>query len=235
VTSIEGRLLRSYRSVLVAPGTLTAIHVRGQRRRYLGPLALFFVANAVFAALQSYLGLAILSSPLESHLNHQDWSAPARVLVERHLQASGQTLTEYAVVFDQAAIFNSKVLMILMALAFTAIPLLLFPRPRRPAGAHAVFALHVYVFVLTLLCVSMLLSAAELASGGGGLASRAVDLALSVFNLGACAVYIYIAIAAAYGSRGWARVLKAAALAVSVAALFIAYRFGIFIITLYTT
>src|SRR5687768_318871 len=48
VSSVDGRLLKSLRSILLTPGALTAAHIRGERRSYLGPLALFFIANAVF-------------------------------------------------------------------------------------------------------------------------------------------------------------------------------------------
>src|SRR5688572_12876664 len=55
VSSIDGKLLRSFRSILTAPGALTAAHISGQRRPFLGPLALFFIANGAFVLLQSLL------------------------------------------------------------------------------------------------------------------------------------------------------------------------------------
>jgi hypothetical protein len=235
VTAVDGKLFRSYLTVLRAPGSLTVAHIAGNRRAYLGPLALFFVANAVFAALQSLLGLNVLSSPLASHLNDQDWSGPARGLVAARLEASGQTIAAYAPVFDAAAIFNAKALMILMAAAFAPLARLAFPRPRRAAGVDAVFALHLYVFVLTLLCVAMLLAEVELLFGGAGMSSPAVDVALSLFNLAACTVYLYLALGTVYHSGGTARVLKTVGLVACVATLFVLYRFGIFLITLYTT
>jgi hypothetical protein len=235
VTTIDGKLLRSYRAVLGTPGALTVAHVSGRRRAHIGPLALFFVANAVFAALQSYLGLNVLSSPLASHLDVQDWSSVARILVAERLEDTGRTLAAYAPVFDRAVVFNAKALMILMVVAFAPLPLLLFRRPSRSAGAHAVFALHLYVFVLTLLCLSLLLAEGERLLGGAGMSSPAVDLVLSLFNLGACAAYIYVAIGAVYGTRGAARIVKTGVLAISLAALFVAYRFGMFLLTLYTT
>lgn len=235
VSSIDGKLLRSFRSILTAPGTLTAAHIAGRRRAYLGPLALFFIANAVFVMLQSVLGARVLLSPLASHLHDQDWSGLAQSLVAHRLQAGGQTLAEYSAVFDEAVAFNAKALMILMVLAFVPLPLALFSRPRRPAGVHVVFSLHLYVFVLSLLCVSLFLAVGEQMLGGGGLQSDAVDMALSLFNLGGCGVYIYLALGPAYGSTGMPRVAKAAAMALAVGVLFVGYRFTIFLVTLYTT
>jgi hypothetical protein len=235
VSSIDGRLLKSLRSILTAPGQLTAAHVRGARRSYLGPLALFFVANAVFAVLQTLTGAHLLSSPLDSHLHGQDWSALARTLVAHRLEARHQSLSAYAATFDEAAVFNAKALLILMVLAFAPLPIALFRRAHRTVGVHVVFALHLYVFVLALLCVSLILLEIERRLGGQGLQSQAMDLALAVLNIIVCAFYIYAALGPVYGAKGPSRVAKAGVLAVAVGALFLGYRFAIFLITLYTT
>jgi hypothetical protein len=234
VTSIDGRLLKSMWSLLMAPGALTAAHIRGERRSYLGPLALFFIANAVFVLVQTAVG-GVLSSPLDSHLHEQDWSGLARSMVNHRLQTNGQSLAAYAAVFDEAVAFNSKTLMILMVLAFVPLPIVLFRRQHRAIGAHFVFVLHLYVFVLALLCVALLLAEAEFLLGGQGLYSPVVDLVLSLFNLAACGLYIDAALGPAYNATGAKRVIKAAVLAGAVGALFVGYRFAIFLITFYTT
>jgi len=235
VSSVDGKLVRSFRSILTAPGALTAAHIRGQRRSFLGPLALFFIANGAFVLLQSLLGMHTLSSPLDSHLHHQDWSVLAQALVAERLRSHGETLAAYSAVFDDAVMFNAKALMILMVAAFAPLPLVLFRSAHRGVGAHVVFALHLYVFVLALLCVSLLLAGVQQILGGDGLQSPTVDLALSIFNLTACAAYIYLALGPAYGSRGAQRIAKAALLALAVGAIFVGYRFAIFLITLFTT
>jgi hypothetical protein len=235
VSEIDGRLLRSFRTILVAPGALTAAHIKGQRRSYLGPLALFFVANALFVLLQSLTGEHVLSSPLASHLHQQDWSDLARTMVDQRLRTQDRSLAEYSVDFNEAATFNAKALMVLMVLAFAPCALALFSRPHRPAGAHVVFALHVYAFVMVLLCGALLLAQAQESLGGRGLASPTLDKSLTVFNLVCCALYIHAALGPAYGETGASRVAKACVLALVVGGLFVAYRFAIFVITLYST
>src|SRR3954471_18972981 len=81
MTSVDGKLLRSSRAMLIRPGSLTAAYVRGERRRYLAPLALFLLANGLFFATQSLTGTDVLSTPLESHLRVQDWKDVAQSLV----------------------------------------------------------------------------------------------------------------------------------------------------------
>ena len=233
-STIDGKLLRSFRSILTGPGTLTAAHVAGRRRAFIGPLAMFFIANALFVGVQSLTGTNILSTPLDSHLHHQDWSALAQAMVQDRLSATHQTLPTLSRAFDQAVIFNAKALMILMVLGFTPFLFLSFGTTERPAGAQAVFALHLYAFVLILLCVAVLIAAAELFAGGAGMRSPVVDVALSLISVMVCAGYIYAAIGAAYGATGGLRIAKALILTAIVAGLFVGYRFAIFVITLYS-
>jgi hypothetical protein len=235
LSNVDGKLLRSFRALLVTPGALTAYYVAGQRRSWLGPLQLFLIANALFFAVQSWTHLAIFSSPLDSHLHNQDWQEIARRMTAARLDARHETLAGFAPVFDRAALLNAKALIILMALAFAPLLPLLYPRARRAFGAHVVFALHLYAFILLLMCVSMLLAEADLLVGGGGLESGPVDAALSLFNLAACAIYLYPATGRFYGSCGAARIAKILLLTVAIGAIVLAYRFTIFLITLYTS
>lgn len=234
-SSVDGRLMRSFRALLARPGSLTQAYVAGRRRLYVAPLQLFLIANALFFAVQSWTRTAIFSSTLDSHLHNQDWQALARPLTEARLEARQLSLDVFAPIFDRAAVLNAKALIILMALAFVPFLPLLFPRPRRAFGAHVVFALHLYTFVLILMCFALLLAEVDLLLGGGGLAAPAVDMALSLFNLAACAIYLWFATGAFYGSRGLARGFKVAALTAAVGGLALGYRFAIFLITLYTS
>jgi len=210
LSNIDGKLMRSFRALLVTPGALSEYYVAGQRRSYLGPLQLFLIANALFFAVQTWTHLAIFSSPLDSHLHNQDWQEIARSMTAARLDARHETLAAFAPVFDQSALLNAKALIILMALAFAPFLPLLYPGAGRAFGAHVVFALHLYAFILLLLCFSMLLAEADLLLGGGGLTSEPVDMALTLFNLVACALYLYPATGRFYGSRGLARIAKVA-------------------------
>lgn len=235
LSSVDGKLLRSSRSILAAPGKLTASYVRGERRRYLGPLQLFLIANALFFAVQSLTSMNILSATLESHLHVQDWREFAQSLVARRFGGDQQAVSRYAASFDRAAIFNAKALIFLMVMAFAPIAALLFRASRLAPGAHIVFALHLYTFVLVLFCVSLTIAEADLLLGGGGLASPQVDTWLSLANLAVCAIYIYLAIGPVYSASGASRFGSAGILAMTVGVLLVGYRFAIFLITFYTT
>ncbi len=233
-SSVDGRLARSFRLLLTRPGALSAAHVAGQRRAFLGPLQIFFLANAIFFAVQSFTHFNIFSSTLDSHLNQQDWSPIAQALAGDRLAAKGLTLTAFAPRFDQAAVLNAKALIILMALAFVAFLPAFFPRANRRFGAHIVFALHLYAFILLLYSLALLVAELHLRLGGAGLASPVVDLILTLANLAVCAAYLWVAIGAFYGARGATRAVKAAGLAFTILLVALGYRFAIFMITLYS-
>lgn len=235
LSSVDGKLLRSVRAILLAPGSLTASYIRGDRRRFLGPLELFLVANALFFGAQSLTNMNTLSTTLDSHLHVQDWKDFAQSLVVRRFGNDEQAVTAFAREFDRAAVFNAKALIILMAVAFAPISALLFLGAHRAAGAHMVFALHIYSFVLIILCVALGIAEANFVMGGGGLASPMVDTSLSIANVLVCGIYLYLAIRAAYSSSGALRVVATLVLTAALALLFVGYRFAIFMITFYTT
>ena len=152
-----------------------------------------------------------------------------------HLETVHMTLESYAPVFNQAVVTNAKSLIILMVLPFTLLLPIVFFRARRPFVAHIVFSLHLYSFLLLLFCVCVSIAAMDVLFGGAGLNSAAMDNVLSIFNLAACAVYLYIATGRVYGGKGIIRAAKIAILAPAVATIFLGYRFLIFLITLYST
>ncbi|HEX7441467.1 MAG TPA: DUF3667 domain-containing protein [Caldimonas sp.] len=235
LTSIDGRMLRSFRTLLGSPGALSVAYAHGQRRPYLGPVQLFLIANVLFFGAQSIAKTNVFSSSLASHLQLQDWSALAQTLVAHRLKAKQTTLALYAPVFDHAVVLNAKWLVILMALAFAVLLPVAFHRNRRPLVAHVVFSLHLYAFLLLLFCLVLAVPAVDLRAGGAGRASTRLDHALSAVLLAVCTLYLYFAIGTAYGETGALRVAKAALMAVWAAALALGYRFLLFLITLYAT
>jgi len=141
----------------------------------------------------------------------------------------------YAPVFDQAVALNAKSLIVAMVLPLAMLQAVVFCRSRRPFVAHVVFSLHFYSFVLFMLCVSLGIVAGSEALGGPGLESAAFDRILSVLELLACALYLYIAAKTVYETAGIARVLQILPLAAATGAIFLAYRFAVFVFTLLTT
>jgi hypothetical protein len=234
-TSIDGRLIRSFRYLVCRPGFLTVAYLQGQRKPYVGPVPLFLIANALFFATESLTGGRVFTTSLNSHLHTQPWSRAAESLVSQRLEAMHTTMAAYAPVFDRAVALNARSLIIFMALSFVVALSILFSRSGRPSVAHALFSLHSYAFLLLLFSVAAVVPPVDLWFGGAGFASDRLDYAISVALLIACALYLYVATGRVYGANGFSRVLKVAALTTAVASIVLGYRFALLLITLYGT
>jgi len=235
LTSIDARAARSSWKLLHRPGELTLAWVSGIRKPYVAPFQLFLIANLLFFAVQWATGENVFSSSLDSHLHHQDWSELARSSLALRLEQTHMTIGEYEPIFNRAVVLNAKSLVLLMAVPFALILPLVFLRERRPFMIHVVFSLHLYTFLLLLFCAALLAAKASALLGFGGLDAPVVDNVLSIANVSACAVYLYLAIGLVYSTKGVLRVVKTVALALVAAAVVIGYRFGLFFITLYGT
>ena len=234
LTNIDGRLLNSFRCLVIRPGALTVSFVEGRRKPYIGPVALFFVANLLFFATESMTGGLVFSTTLDSHLHSQPWSGLAARLVTERLAALHTTAEIYAPQFDAAVALHARSLVLVMAAMFALLVALVFRR-QRPFAAHAVFSLHLYGFLLLLMCAGMAGPAAGMLFGGTRSTSTMLDAVLTVLLVVACAIYLFAAIRTVYGWRGWSRVFAAIGLTAGASAIVLAYRFGLLIVTLYTT
>ena len=235
LTSIDARAMRTLRRLLLSPGELTVAWTTGVRKPYVPPFQLFLIANVIFFAIQSLTGETVFSSALDSHLHHQDWSEFARSLVDRRLAAKHIDLEAYAPIFDRAVVLNAKSFIVLMTIPFALLLPLVFIRKHRPFMAHLAFSLHLYTFLLLLFCASLIAARFSALLGFGGLDSAVVDNSLTGANLVACSVYSYLAIARVYQTSGALRLVQALLVSVSVAAIVVAYRFVLFLLTLYAT
>lgn len=233
-TSIDGRLLRTISVLLRHPGELTVAHLHGKRMPYVPPFQLFLISNAIFFAMQSLTDTQVFGSTLQSHLHHQDWSPLAQSLVAERLAKLGTDLPRYTATFDRAAVLNAKSLIILMVVPFSLLLWIALPRTRKPFVAFIYFSLHLYAFLLLLFSLALAVAAIEVRLGGLGLDSPIVDKILSIINLGVCGAYLYFALKPVFGSYGVARLITSGAMALAAGVIVVAYRFAIFLITLYT-
>lgn len=233
LSSVDSRLLRTLKSLLLRPGELTVAYLQGRRKPFIAPFPFFLIVNVAFFAVQSFSGNAIFSTPLDSHLHSQDWSALAQSLVGERLRALDLPLASFTLLFDQAVQVNAKSLVILMTIPFAMVLALLMNRQERPLVAHAVFSLAFYAFFLIWLCVLLGVLFLLTRFIGLDLHSHAVDWGLFLSLLAATAVYLHRAVGVAYDLKGSRRALTVLVLTLTVGFGVLGYRFAIFLITLY--
>jgi hypothetical protein len=236
LSPVDGKVVRSFRDLLLRPGLLTDAFYRGLRKPYLGPFQIFILANVLFFFLQSFSEFQVFTTSLDARLDHQiEKDLGAAALVSERLAATGRTYEQYAPVFNQASAINAKSLIGIMVLPL-ALPLpLLFRKSARPLGHHVVFALHFYAFLLLVLGLPLVAMIAEKMLGGDGLMTQWVDNATAISLVIATLIYLFAAIGPAYGARGVMRGVQASVLTFVVVGIFLAYRIALLPITLYTT
>lgn len=235
LTDVDGRLLRSFRLLLLRPGALTAAYVQGSRNPYFGPIQLFLIVNVLFFACQSLSSQKVFATPLDSHLSGQDWSELARALTHDRLAGRHVSVDAYAPVFDHAVAGNAKSLVVLMAVPFALLLPLLFPRSGRAFAAHIVFALHFYSFQLLMFCAAVLLLEVRGWLLDAQRLTPALDSGVFAVLLLLAAIYLYFAVRRFYAARGASLIARVVVLVLAVGAAIPAYRFVLFLITLYST
>ena len=235
LTDVDGRLLRSLRSLVARPGLLTVAYAEGRRKPFIGPVSLFLTTNVLFFAIEAMSGGTVFAAPLQGHLHTQPWSGMAGPIVAARLQALNLPLEMFAPRFDAAVATHARSLILLMTICFAPVAALIFRRRGRPFAVHAVFSLHLYGFILLTLSVGTLVPAAGMVAGGVRSTSDTLDHALTLALLAIIAAYLYKAIGTVYGGGRSARALQAASLTAATAAIVLGYRFGLFLLALYTS
>ena len=235
IAHLDGRFLRTFRSLMLRPGSLTHAYWQGQRKPFVGPLPLFLIANLVFFALQSLAHSHVFSTSLSSHMSQQFYSGFAREAVVNRLADLHTTLASYAPSFDRAVAINAKSFIILMVPPFGLLTLLLLLRTRRPFVVHIVFALHFCAFVLLLFCLALPVSYLLVRLGASGASGSTVDVGLGLVQMSVYAIYLDSATRVVFGISGMPRAAAVALMVAASAGIIVGYRFVVFLLTLYTT
>src|SRR5205814_5534374 len=113
-THIDGKVFNTLRTLLFAPGQLTADYLRGRRKPYLAPIPLFLACNLVFFLLLHWVHFDTFTTSLASQMNGQPYSAVATHMVQHKLAVTGEPLQAYAVRFDHAAGLAARSLVVLL-------------------------------------------------------------------------------------------------------------------------
>jgi hypothetical protein len=233
----DGRLLRTARALVTAPGLATHDFLRGRRRPYVSPIHIFFIANIVFLLMQALSGLALFAMPLARHFEQSLDGGFARRLVDHHLAGTGTSLSAYSLEFDHAQNLHAKSLILLMVPPFAIECALLFWDRRKGAAAHLVFALHFFAFLMLFLTVlfPVLAIVLRVLLMMHGPDLHRLDIAVTALEGIVLCVYLAKATAAVYQTgplRSW---ISAGFLTASLLYLLYGYRFVLLIVTVWLT
>lgn len=218
LSSIDGRFWRSFTALMTRPGLLSAEHLAGRRQRYLAPITLFLLANAVYF-LSPGLSDFDLSLVDQMHQAHSRWTRP---VLDALLARRGLSAETFSPAYALASSNVGKLLLIVHVPFVALAPFLLRGRQRGYYVEHVVFALHLFTFTLFYIQILQLLFLAL--DSLGALQSPALVSLAPALQL-VPILYFMLASRRAYGSsRRWAITNGAAATGLLVAANLFVYR-----------
>lgn len=232
-THADGRMLATLKTLVTVPGQLHVDYFAGKRKPYLGPLQLFLVLNLVFFLLESTLHFQILSSPLWNQTHLQVYSRWTLELADAVAKSKGITLEQMAPAFDATVSTLSRSLVIVFVPSLALFVALV--APRRGVVSPLVFAFHFVTFLLLLECVLMGLLVVFRVLGTGAFARLEgnMDAIVSILIGVSCVVYAWSATRRAFGQSRVRAIVSATVLVVGLAASLLAYRFLLFLVTLW--
>jgi hypothetical protein len=232
---LDGRALRTTRTLVTAPGALTSHFMAGRWKPFLRPLQLFVLVNVVFFVWAgSPYGVNTFTTPLRIHVTSKTFphKALAARWVDERVAKRATTFEAYAETFDRQVETLSRSLIFLLLPGLALVFGLL--HPRRLVAHHLVAACHFLAFaLLALIMVVSVLVVVALSLGFFDPAIQEIVLSLTFLIL--FTVYGTGLLRRAYGD-GWLRaVLGGVALSVSLIPLVMAYRAVLFFLVFAVT
>ena len=147
ITFADNKLLRTVKTMLIAPGKLSADFVEGKRKKYMKPISIFFLANLfyfLFPLVNTFttnLNIQVGDSFIHSKLA-ESW-------VSNEISTRDIPFTEYEFLYDTKTAELSKLLIILMALLMAGFFSIIHLGSRRNLLAdHLTIGLELMAFIL---------------------------------------------------------------------------------------
>lgn len=237
LTDVDGRLLRSIRTLFNQPGDLTVRYMRGERVNWVPPFRLFLLVNVVFFFLAGVFDMKMLDTPLGVQFDSQVYSGLIRPVIVDRLAERGIPLRTYALAFDTMTATLARSLVVLLVPGLAMLAALVNNRQRRPLLHHVAYAFYGMAAILGL--VIGILGAVYMAAGLSVLISRHGftfhDRHFGLVALAVVTAYFAAAQRRAYGDGLGVAVAKGLGLAFGVGVLLQLYRFVLFFVTFWTT
>ena len=246
--NLDGTFWRTFRTLILRPGVLTAAYLRGARRPYLGPLKVFLLCNLVYFFVQPWTNYSGYNTTLEAQRGRQLYSHAMRLdeAVRARLGADTLSAEVYAARYAAYELrFNAKSSTYARTLILLLVPILALwlkaLLPRRLYADHLVFATHLLAWQLLFVMSAYLMLYSHMLTGPvhALLPEVAANLLDEMSGVLLEFPYVYFAFRGAYGLRRGAALGRALLLVAPLFGLFmfatVAYRLLLFWLTFATT
>ncbi len=233
-THLDSKLLRSLAWLVARPGFLTAEYLRGKRKPYLKPLALFVIINALYFITLSFNSSRTYESPLRAQRINPYSRVVEQMLAVRFEGTDEAARATFETAFDARNHVLSKSLLLLFAVMLAAVLALIYGRRQMFFGEHLVTALHFSALLLVNnMVLGIFLNGSLTVSVLGWMpqmdvVGEVIEPILWVWLLG------FLSLKTAYGEAAWPALLRAFLWALCYIPVVLLYRFGVFLLTFYS-
>lgn len=231
ITSLDGKLVRSFAHLLFFPGRSELNFHRGARVQFMKPIALFLLINVIFVTLMPLTDFFLTYSDQQ----RQFYSPVMQQWLQSHIAASGLTEQVFSNNYDQLVKVLARSIIIVSVPFLLPFVVLMFRDKRYFLSDHFVFALNVWGWWLLWMLVSWW-SSWSLAY----VAQWAFDFDLNPYRFNGTialiglVVYLYLAITKMYQHNWWQTLLKMPVIIIGVAVSHMMFRFVQFVVTVWS-
>ena len=247
MTDVDSAFIATFRWLVTRPGALTVEYLHGNRARFMAPFRLFLLCNVIYFVVVAEYGVGVFTAPLSVQTDRMGYRAVTRMIVAKRLgqDAPAMTLEEgarrdsvrrmFAVKYDGATEAVGKAIIVVLIPLYALVLQLLYAGRGRFYAEHLVFSTHLVAFLM--LTVAAL---GAVAGGVGGMMHRLSlsrggddELLYSVILVVAFSTYVYQAQRVAYGVSPREAAARMLVVALSSVPMLIAFKFVLFLATLY--
>jgi hypothetical protein len=145
---LDGRVLNTFRVLLQQPGVLARNFFEGPRKKYMGPVQCFIVANFIYLLVQPFTLVSTFTTTMQQQMTQRYWSPLARRMIEAKMAAAALTEEIYADRWEHTAHLQAHTLLIILVPLTAIVYILLFGRSRKFLAEHLVLSFYVNAFFL---------------------------------------------------------------------------------------
>lgn len=226
----DGKLVRSFKKLLLHPGVLSNSYIKGIRRKFLSPLQMFFFANLLYFLFPM---LSTFNTSLNTQMNRLPYSDLISPVVQEHLENNDIPYEEFKVEFEKKSTSNGKLLLFVLVFLQALLLQLLFFRKEgfyfvdfiaSAAYFNAFYILVLLVMLPTFIILPMQWFSIDLSA----YLNEAVVSIVFVFGI---LIYLYFFIQRIFDTSPLETIIKSLVLTVFLIPTFIIYRFILFWVT----
>lgn len=227
LTSVDGRLWRTLRTLFMKPGRLDLDYHSGKRNVYLQPIPVFLLVNIFFVMFSPITDFYV---SFYDQLHSQGYSPYIKPFVEQYIETSGVAAEAFRDAYNQLVVVLARSLIILQVPIFAVLAMLLCAHRERFSGDYFVFALNFHSWLLVWIVVLQVPSIAMGVLGsafGADLEDPVYFLSLPVGLL----VYLWISTGQLFAYDRWQRLWRVPLLFIALLISHYVFRFLQLLIT----